>query len=54
LLIIDFGTAVANLRKEKKSQTELACLLGIHKNVLSRYERNEVFPLISSRENKRF
>ena len=42
-----FGSIVAQLRKEKKiSQTELAKQLGIHKNVLGRYERNEVFPSI--------
>ena len=42
-----FGSIVVTLRKEKKiSQTELAAQLGIHKNVLGRYERNEVFPSI--------
>ena len=44
---MDFGTIVADLRKEKKiSQTDLANRLGIHKNVLGRYERNEVLPSI--------
>jgi transcriptional regulator with XRE-family HTH domain len=44
---MDFGYTVAELRKEKRiSQTELAVLLGIHKNVLGRYERNEVMPSI--------
>ena len=44
---MDFGTIVANLRKEKKiSQTDLANRLGIHKNVLGRYERNEIKPSI--------
>ncbi|WP_010255514.1 helix-turn-helix domain-containing protein [Myroides injenensis] len=44
---MDFGTRVADLRKEKKiSQTDLAAQLNIHKNVLGRYERNEVFPSV--------
>lgn len=44
---MDFGSIVVELRKEKKiSQTELAAQLGIHKNVLGRYERNEVLPSI--------
>ena len=44
---MDFGSVVVELRKEKKiSQTELASQLGIHKNVLGRYERNEVLPSI--------
>lgn len=44
---MDFGSIVVALRKEKKiSQTELALQLGIHKNVLGRYERNEVLPSI--------
>ena len=44
---MDFGTTVADLRKDKGiSQTDLAAQLGIHKNVLGRYERNEVFPSI--------
>lgn len=44
---MDFGTIVAELRKEKGiSQTDLAGRLGIHKNVLGRYERNEVLPSI--------
>jgi len=44
---MNFGTIVADLRKEKGiSQTDLASQLGIHKNVLGRYERNEVFPSI--------
>ena len=42
-----FGRVVVELRKEQKiSQTELAEQLGIHKNVLGRYERNEVLPSI--------
>lgn len=44
---MDFGSVVVELRKEKKiSQTELAAQLGIHKNVLGRYERNEVMPSV--------
>lgn len=44
---MDFGSIVVELRKEQKlSQTELANQLGIHKNVLGRYERNEVLPSI--------
>ncbi len=44
---MDFGTIVVELRKQQSiSQTELAARLGIHKNVLGRYERNEVLPSI--------
>jgi transcriptional regulator with XRE-family HTH domain len=44
---MDFGNLVSELRKQKGiSQTDLATQLGIHKNVLGRYERNEVFPSI--------
>ena len=44
---MDFGSTVVELRKEQKiSQTDLASKLGIHKNVLGRYERNEVLPSI--------
>lgn len=44
---MDFGTTVAKLRKHRGiSQTDLAVQLGIHKNVLGRYERNEVLPSI--------
>ena len=44
---MEFGSIVAQLRKEQGiSQTDLAKQLGIHKNVLGRYERNEVFPSI--------
>ena len=40
---MDFGAKVIELRKEQKiSQTALADKLRIHKNVLGRYERNEV------------
>lgn len=44
---MDFGNIVVQLRKEQSmSQTQLASKLGIHKNVLGRYERNEVIPSI--------
>jgi transcriptional regulator with XRE-family HTH domain len=46
-IIMDFGNLVSELRKQKGiSQTDLATKLAIHKNVLGRYERNEVFPSI--------
>lgn len=44
---MDFGSTVVQRRKEQGiSQTDLATRLGIHKNVLGRYERNEVLPTI--------
>jgi len=44
---MDFGSIVVELRKEQGiSQTALATQLAIHKNVLGRYERNEVLPSI--------
>ena len=44
---MEFGSTVVKLRKEQGlSQTALAVQLGIHKNVLGRYERNEVLPSI--------
>ena len=44
---MDFGNIVVELRKQNKiSQTDLADKLEIHKNVLGRYERNEVLPSI--------
>ncbi|MEM9446836.1 MAG: helix-turn-helix transcriptional regulator [Verrucomicrobiota bacterium] len=44
---MDFGSTVVTFRKEQGiSQTDLASQLGIHKNVLGRYERNEVMPSI--------
>ena len=44
---MDFGSIVVALRKKQGiSQTDLASQLGIHKNVLGRYERNEVLPSI--------
>ena len=46
---MDFGSVVVVLRKEQGiSQTALADQLGIHKNVLGRYERNEVLPSIET------
>ena len=42
-----FGKRLLELRKQKElSQTELATKLGIHKNVLGKYEREEVKPSI--------
>jgi transcriptional regulator with XRE-family HTH domain len=44
---MNFGSIVVELRKKQGiSQTDLASKLGIHKNVLGRYERNEVLPSI--------
>ena len=44
---MNFGSIVVELRKDQGiSQTALADRLGIHKNVLGRYERNEVLPSI--------
>ena len=44
---MEFGSIVVELRKAQGiSQTDLASQLGIHKNVLGRYERNEVYPSI--------
>ncbi len=49
---MDFGSIVVELRKEKGiSQTELADKLGIHKNVLGRYEGNEVLPSLEIARN---
>ena len=49
---MDFGNIVVKLRKEQGiSQTDLASKLGIHKNVLGRYERNEVIPSIEIARN---
>ena len=42
-----FGLRLASLRKEKKiAQGELAKAVGIHANVLGRYEREEAKPSI--------
>ena len=44
---MSFGSIVVALRKQQSiSQTDLAAQLGIHKNVLGRYERNKVLPSI--------
>lgn len=44
---MEFGTKIVELRKEKGlSQTDLAAQLGIHKNVLGRYERGEATPSV--------
>lgn len=44
---MEFGKRLTALRKDKGvSQTDLAKQLGIHKNVLGRYERNEAKPSI--------
>ena len=44
---MSFGKRLLRLRKQKGlSQTELAQQLGIHKNVLGKYEREEVKPSI--------
>ena len=44
---MSFGNTVVALRKKQGiSQTALAEQLNIHKNVLGRYERNEVLPSI--------
>jgi len=46
---MNFGSIVVELRKQQGiSQTALAEQLGIHKNVLGRYERNEVLPSIET------
>jgi len=49
---MDFGKRIIELRKLKGiSQTELASQLGIHKNVLGRYEREEAKPSIEVAKN---
>jgi len=49
---MDFGSIVVELRKSKGiSQVDLAKELGLHKNVLGRYERNEVLPSIEIARN---
>ncbi len=46
-IFMDFGSIVVELRKKQGvSQTALTNQLSIHKNVLGRYERNEVVPSI--------
>lgn len=52
LFSMDFGSSVVALKKEQGiSQTDLTDKLGIHKNVLGRYERNEVVPSIEIARN---
>ncbi len=49
---MDFGKRIVELRKEREmSQTDLATELGIHKNVLGRYERGEAKPSIDVAKN---
>ena len=49
---MDFGKRIVELRKQKGlSQTDLASKLGIHKNVLGRYERGEAKPSIDVAKN---
>lgn len=44
---MEFGERLSNIRKEKKmSQQELAKKVGIHANVLGRYERGEARPFV--------
>ncbi|MFT7614828.1 MAG: transcriptional regulator with XRE-family HTH domain [Parvicellaceae bacterium] len=44
---MEFGSIVVELRKAQgMSQIDLATQLNIHKNVLGRYERNEVLPSV--------
>lgn len=44
-----FGKKLAAIRKEKGiSQTELAKRVGIHSNVLGRYEREEARPFVET------
>jgi transcriptional regulator with XRE-family HTH domain len=44
---MSLGTRLTTIRKERKiSQTELAEKVGIHANVLGRYEREEATPSV--------
>jgi transcriptional regulator with XRE-family HTH domain len=44
---MSFGSRLISIRKEQKiSQTELAEKVGIHANVLGRYEREEATPSV--------
>jgi len=44
---MEFGERLAYIRKEKKiSQSDLAKRIGIHPNVLGRYERGEARPFV--------
>lgn len=45
--IMGFGTRLMLIRKEKNlSQTKLAKMVGVHPNVLGRYEREEARPFV--------
>lgn len=44
---MEFGNRLMNLRKERKlSQSDLATKVGIHANVLGRYERGDAKPFV--------
>jgi transcriptional regulator with XRE-family HTH domain len=44
---MSFGARIVSIRKKHKiSQSELALRIGLHANVLGRYERNEALPSI--------
>lgn len=44
---MEFGNRLMNLRKERKlSQNDLATKVGIHANVLGRYERGDARPFV--------
>ena len=44
---MEFGKRLMNIRKEKKlSQNDLASKVGIHANVLGRYERGDAKPFV--------
>lgn len=47
VVIMSFEKRIAELRKEKKiSQDELSKKIGVHQNVIGRYERGEAKPSI--------
>lgn len=47
VVIMSFEKRIAELRKEKKiSQDELSKKIGVHQNVIGRYERGEAKPFI--------
>lgn len=44
---MSFGNRIVSIRKKQKvSQSELALKIGVHPNVLGRYERDEALPSI--------
>lgn len=44
---MSFGSRIVTVRKRKKvSQSELALKIGVHANVLGRYEREEALPSV--------